>query len=41
MPGVNESVVVQGVRFARQKNRVMAMAGDTRVRVASRETYRE
>lgn len=41
MPGVNESVVVQGVRFARQKNKVMAMAGDTRVRVASRETYRE
>jgi membrane associated rhomboid family serine protease len=41
MPGVNESVVVQGVRFTRQRNKVIAMAGDTRVRVAARETYRE
>jgi membrane associated rhomboid family serine protease len=41
MPGVNESVVVQGIRFTRQETKVFAMGGETRVRVATLETYRE
>lgn len=39
VPGENETLFVGGLRFEREGNRLIAVANDTRVPIAHRETY--
>ena len=41
LPGDNESVTAAGIEFAHEDGRVVASFNGTRVRIASRETYRD
>lgn len=39
MPATNESVQVAGITFVREENKLFAVRGDTRVRIANAEEY--
>ncbi|WP_264780783.1 rhomboid family intramembrane serine protease [Haladaptatus sp. T7] len=41
MPTRNATVTVDGIRFTREKRRIMASINDTRVQVAAKEQYRK